>query len=419
MEIKFLNQPKDVKIGEILTEKLMNEKFVRVWIFAGFVKDSGLDYLLEAIKKARENGTIVECILGLDKKNTSKDMLSKLLNLGCKIRFHMNDDTSKLETRIYAFESDIEESYLYLTGAKLSEGGLTENISLVTEIKYLLAEKREFNKVKLSIESGINNEKFETLNELRLKDLASTGEILARITERRIPSISERYNAGEIEIGVQEYDESSSAKYAELANKEFNIDIDLPQNIDIKIQDSLGEEVEHKIKSNLEKESETTVISKLLLNENNINYDTMNTIILPVNKVTKKGATAGEVKINSVISIHMNKFFNYPNGFHMEQDEKGNLKEKQKIKLEIFENLSKRNLNDENAEMIQTEKNTIIKSTKFIELDINENDIMRFIKQDNGKYRCEIIKQESSEYHVWENFCTISVRGTSKKFGII
>ena len=131
MEIKFLNQPIDVKIGEILTKKLESGLFSRIWIFAGFAKDSGLDYLLDSVAKARENGTIIEYILGVDKKNTSKDMLSKLLALGCKVRFHINDDDSKLETRIYAFESDIADSYIYLTGAKLSEGGLTENISLI------------------------------------------------------------------------------------------------------------------------------------------------------------------------------------------------------------------------------------------------------------------------------------------------
>ena len=46
-----------------------------------------------------------------------------------------------------------------------------------------------------------------------LKELASTGEIVARITERKIPSISELYNIGEIDLGVQEYDESSTSKY--------------------------------------------------------------------------------------------------------------------------------------------------------------------------------------------------------------
>lgn len=417
MEIKFLNQPKDVRIGEILTERLISKTFSRIWIFAGFAKDSGLDYLLPAIKDAREAGALIECILGLDKKNTSKDMLLKLLNLGCKIRFHINGDDSKLETRIYIFESDSAESYIYLTGAKLSEGGLTENVALITEITYSLNEKKEFNKVKLSVESGLNTDFFETLNEEVLKELASTGEILARITERKIPSISQLYSSGDMDVGIQEYDENSSTKYNELVDKEFDIDIDFSGDLDVKVQDSLGEEVEHKIKSKTMKSDENIVVSKILLNEKYVNYDLMNTLIMPVNKVVKKGTTAGEIKISSAISVNMNRFFNYPNEFHMEEDEKGKLKETQKIKLKIYENMSKYDSVDDDAKIIQTEKNIIIKSKKFEDIDILENDIMRLLKQEDGSYRCEIIKQESSEYNIWESFCTISVKGTSKKFG--
>lgn len=419
MEIKYLNQPKDVKLGEILIEKLESGLFSRVWIFAGFAKDSGLDYLLEAISKAKKDGAIIECILGLDKKNTSKDILLKLLNAGCKIRFHINDDDSKLETRIYAFESDTEDSYIFMTGAKLSEGGLTENISLVTEIKYSSKEKKEFNKAKVSIESGITGDEFEALNENVLKELASTGEILARITERKIPSISELYSKNDIEIGVQEYDESSTSNFNELVNKDFDIDIDFSFDSNVKVQDSLGEEVEHKIKSKNKKDSENIVSSKLLLNEKDINYDLMSTLIMPVNKVVKKGVTAGEIKVSSAITVNMSKFFNYPKSFHMEEDEKGKLREIKRIELEIFENIQKIEMKDEDAIIVQNEKNTIIKSSILAELDICENDIMRFIKQEDGKYRCEIIKQESSEYNIWENFCTVSVKGTSKKIGII
>lgn len=418
MEIKFLNQPKDVKIGEILVKKLKDSSFSRIWLFAGFVKDSGLDCLLEGVQKARENGTVIECILGVDKKNTSKDMLLKLLNLGCKIRFHINDDDSKLETRVYAFESDTSESYIYLTGAKLSEGGLKENLALVTEIKYSVNEKKEFNKIKLSIENGINNEKFEILSEERLKELASTGEIMARITERKIPSISELYKSGDIEIGIQEFDENKATKYNDLVNKDIDIDIDFSGGIDVKVQDSLGEEVEHKIKNKSEA-SETTTVSKIVLNEKDVDYDNMNTLIIPINKVVKKGVTAGEIKISSAISVNMNKFLNYPNDFHMQEDEKGKLREVNAIELDVFENMSKFDEKDNEAKIIQTEKNTILKSSKLAELDIVDGDIMRLIKQEKGNYRCEIIKQDSSEYNIWENFCTVSVKGTSKRFGII
>ena len=418
MDIKFFNQPKDVKLGEVLTEKLASGMFSRVWIFAGFAKDSGLDYLLEAIKVARDAGAVIECILGLDKKNTSKDMLLKLLNAGCKIRFHLNDDDCKLETRVYAFESDSSDSYVYLTGAKLSEGGLTDNMALITEISYPYSEKKEFNKVKANIENGVVVEKFETMNTVVLKELASTGEILARITERKIPSIRELYSSSDVEVGVQEYDESSSTNFNELVSKDFDIDIDFSGSGDVKVQDSLGEEVEHKIKTKNDKSSESTIKSKIVINRKDIDYDNMSTLIIPINKVVKKGVTANEIKIPSSITSNMQVFLGYPNDFHMETDSKGKLKEVKKIRLEIFENVMKNISIDEEAKIIQTDKNTVLKSEKFAELEIDENDMMRLIKKENGTFRCEIIKQDSSEYNIWESFCTIKTRGTSKNYGI-
>ena len=144
-----------------------------------------------------------------------------------------------------------------------------------------------------------------------LKELASTGEILARITERKIPSISELYNSNDMEVGVQEYDESSTTNYNELVNKEFNIDIDFSDNFNVKVQDSLGEEVEHKIKGKNNKEAENTVVSKLVLNEKEVKYDRMSTLIIPINKVVKKGITAGEIKVTSAITVNMTKFLDY------------------------------------------------------------------------------------------------------------
>lgn len=419
MDIRFLNQPKDGCLGDILKEHLESGAFSRVWLFAGFAKDTGLDFLLGSIQKARESGAMVECVLGLDKKNTSKDMLLKLLNLGCKIRFHLNDDDKKLETRVYAFESDDSESYVYLTGAKLSEGGLTTNLSLITELVYSRGEKKEFNRFKANMENGISMEDFHTLNEDILKELASTGEILARITERKIPSIRELYQTGDVEVGVQEYDESTSVNYNEIAKKDFDIAIDFPEiENPITVQSSLGEEVEHKIKSSILREPENTVVSKIVVNEKDVNYDTMSALILPINKVVKKGVTAGEIKVPTSIASRMHVFLNYPVGFHIETDVKGKLREVQKVNLVIFENMTKREVTDSEALLIQNEKNLVIKSEMFSDFTIEENDVMRLIKVENASYRCEIIKQESSEYNIWENFCTLTTRGTSKKFGI-
>ena len=139
MEIKFLNQPKDVKFIDILSSKLRDKSFTKVWIIAGFAKDSAMDCILEDIEVAQKNGVEVECIFGLDKKNTSKDMLLKFLSLGCNIRFHLNEDGVKLESRLFVFESAESDSYVYITGGKFSEGGISSNLSLIEEINTLEA----------------------------------------------------------------------------------------------------------------------------------------------------------------------------------------------------------------------------------------------------------------------------------------
>ena len=38
MDIKFLNQPKDVKFIDILSEKLRKNEFTKIWIVARFCK---------------------------------------------------------------------------------------------------------------------------------------------------------------------------------------------------------------------------------------------------------------------------------------------------------------------------------------------------------------------------------------------
>ena len=84
----------------------------------------------------------------------------------------------------------------------------------------------------------------------------------------------------------------------------------------------------------------------MLLNEKQVDYEKMNTLIIPINKVAKKGVNIGEIKISTAITTNMNGFFNYPKSFHISNNEKGKLIEEKKVELEIFENLSKINLVD-------------------------------------------------------------------------
>ncbi len=413
MNVKFLNQPKDVNFLDVLKEKLENNKFSKIWLVAGFAKDSALDLIYDSVAKAVANGATVECVFGLDKKNTSKDMLLKFLSLGCTVRFHINGDQAKFESRMFIFESEEGDSYVYVPGSKLSEGGITSNYTLIEEISYSKEEKVEFGKVKAALESGLMSDEFEVLTEEKLKDLASTGEILARITERKIPSINELYNqtTSTEENTATTYDEESGVDYKELLNSDIDIAIDSEETI--KVQESLGDEVEHKIKK-VEKEPEDKVITKMVGLEKEPDFENANTLIMQLSN-----CTSGEIKIAPAIALSLKTFFNYPDFFHVEKDEKDNLNETQAVELEIFENESNFQADDDNAQIIFNTKNALIRSEVLKQISLDDGDIMRLIKQNNSKFRCEIIKQNTNEFEVWQNFCTIQIKGTTKKIGVI
>jgi hypothetical protein len=103
----------------------------------------------------------------------------------------------------------------------------------------------------------------------------------------------------------------------------------------------------------------------------------------------------------------------------MEPNEKGEINETMHLTLEIIENENNTTFGDEGAKYIVTPKYFIVKSEKFNDIKLKDNDIVRVIKEDANKYRCEIIRANTNEYKIWEEFCKTSVKGSSKKFGIM
>ena len=276
MEIKFLNQPKEVKLGDIFKTRL-KEHFSEINIIAGIVKDAGLEDLLESFDVATKSGS-VNLYIGIDRKNISKDMLLKVLSAGCKLFLHINSDDSKVESRIYLFENKDSNSYIYISGGKFSESGLFESISTITEIKYdcsLEIDKKAFNTAKNSILQGTVNV-FHSADQEEIILLAEKGEIIARITERKIPNISELYGSGTgfgdlssaSSSDEQMYDESTSSFDINLSKlKDIDIDLDLDSTISVRKNVELATEKEAK-KELAQKENELKSLSK---NESDLN----------------------------------------------------------------------------------------------------------------------------------------------------
>ncbi len=439
MEVKFLNQPKEVKLGDLLRIR-MKSGFDAIYFIAGMAKDTGFEEIYECLESARSNSTKVEFFIGIDRKNTSKDMLIKLIDMGCKVNVHINTDNSKVETRAFIFESEKDASYIYTTSAKFSAGGLLENSCTITEFKYLPEDKQAFDVAKNALLQGALAE-FHEIDKDEVILLAEKGEVVARITQRKIPNISEMYGNGETTIGETVYDESSSLTNLKLEDfADVNIDFDFDQgislrkNVELDIEKEAREEQEEKQKllsslkkteSDLErlykkKETEKEEKKKTTIHmSHEIDYAGMSTLMIESNKIIESGAGAGEVKIPKMIVENAIHFFGGINAFEIMVDEKKTAKNISVVTFDILDNKDNSEMIDESVKMILTDKGISIKSEKLIDLGLAEGDILRIIKEDDKHFKCEVIRAGTAEYNVWTGYLVNSIRGQKRKFGIL
>lgn len=416
MDIKFMNQPKDVQMGKILNTRL-EENFKEAWIVSGISKDSGIELLLASVENAIKRDMKVNVMLGVDRKNTSKDALTKLLSVGANLSIHVNGDSNKVETRIYAFESENDNSYIYISGGKLSEGGLTENNCIITEIKYEAKEYENFKLFKQQLLLGTENI-FKTVDKNDIELLAMKGEIVARITERKIPSISELYGEKENIVGEQIYDEGKSLGLFdkdELENIDIEIDdkIDIKKNVEMEAEKEAKENIFEKTNKTqedldrllgIEKEETTSQKSRIVKDLNENDFKNMTTLIIEAGKPLAKDKEVKEIRIPRSLAMLMPEYLN--------------VETEKQINLDIVDNKTNREYSEE-GKIYDNGKGVSISSPKLSEVNIEENDVIRIIKIDNEKYKIEIIRNSTDEYNVWERYCTNTIKGTKRRFGII
>ena len=412
MNIRFLNQPKEIEMGSILKSKL-KESFDTVWIVSGIAKDSAIELLEEDLKASVQNGANLNICIGVDRKNTSKDVLLKVLDLGASLSIHVNGDNNKVETRMYVFESNTKESYVYLSGGKFSEGGLTENTCFITEIKYDLNEQESFQTFKNQMMQALSIFKPVDKNDITL--LAMKGEIVSRIIDRKIPSISELYGNGEQVIGERVYDEGVGLgiiKEEDLVDDDFDIEFD--EGISIRKNVELNAEKEAKIDAfaetkktkkdldrllGIEEEEKENKKARIIKDLTEADYAKMTTLIIEAGK-----ATGAEIRIQKSLSSLIEQFMN-PNGSG-------------RITLEMMDNRT----NEEetvSAEIIDNGKGISLKTERLSVIEPSENDILRIIKSSDEKYRLEIIREGTPEYAIWEQYLTNNIKGSKRRYGIL
>lgn len=111
----------------------------KAYFFCGCVKEQGFNILEESIIDIK---TKVIFVVGIDKKNTTKNMLELLLKYTDGVYIYNNNDMYEFDSNTVIFEY-AEKVVMLTANSNVSEGGLKDNVSFYTTIEYDLTNKEE------------------------------------------------------------------------------------------------------------------------------------------------------------------------------------------------------------------------------------------------------------------------------------
>ena len=130
----------------------------------------------------------------------------------------------------------------------------------------------------------------------------------------------------------------------------------------------------------------------------------------------------GEIKIPTYVRDLIPEFWGWPTEYSTPKNSDEKLRT---CKFEIIDTLEPNTtITDDNAKLLQRQGESafIILSDKLQEMELSENDIVRFIKtqsQDGNYYTCEVVRTNAKEYPIWEQFCTNTLKGSKRKYGLM
>lgn len=515
MEIKILTQPKlndgkkfllGDKINSLLTSK---RPIYKRAIFAfGLVKEKLIDSLTPSINSFITNGGEIEIYMSLDRKSTTKNMLSKFLELGIKIyAFFPEDQTISFQPKLIIFESN-KSAEVYLPSGNMTYGGFFENPEIITNISYnendiktsvysdfLVSLNPAFDKTQFTevtyenidilhdqgyLASGVRGRNYDDI--VKIKSIAELknsyspeatpkkitpppadidDNILVEIpddfifdyTTTKDTSIKD-INSTKVEQ-IEDINISTSDTVTEslmhIAEKDVFEDMyDMQEENEVEeknnepiyyinddaidVEDMLFQKSKLEFSNTIYYEDETTIpttptpsihekksppsISDYIKTTKATDLSKTSIFMIHSNKIAQRGANAGEIKIPSYLRDSFDKFWNWPNKYTLQTGETAS--KVYNCTFKIVDVLNSRDeLIDENVSLIQREGETSFSIISDIlkSLKIEEFDILRFIKETDG-YTCEVIRKDAPEYRIWDEFCSHSMKGSKRKYGI-
>lgn len=174
IDVKIQSNNESTLEDVIKNNLLANPK--KVYIYSGIFKESGLELIKNSLIISKAEKIFV---IGIDKKNTTKNMLETLLDCAKKVYIYDNNGISEFDASTYIFEYT-NKVIVVSTTANLSEGGIRDNFSVYSLIEYDLkdlSDKVEYQKNLKIFLNLLDNEQFFVLKSSMIQELADSKKI--------------------------------------------------------------------------------------------------------------------------------------------------------------------------------------------------------------------------------------------------
>lgn len=131
--LQLINQPFDGQLGNILIDKLSEDKYKAFVIVSAFAKNSGVLRLKDSIQEFHDKGGKIQAFIGIDAHGTSYEALLNLFYLVDDLYIiHDSNSGTTFHSKIY-YLSDLNElDWIAVGSNNLTGGGLWTNIESST-----------------------------------------------------------------------------------------------------------------------------------------------------------------------------------------------------------------------------------------------------------------------------------------------
>ncbi len=166
-------------IGNILIGALISKKYNNLYAFSAFASRAGIRGLSSSIQSATSNGMIINIIVGVDQKGTSKAALKSIRRLKVNSFVFYQRAPSIYHPKMYFFEGK-DESLLIVGSSNLTSQGLFSNIETSVHIQldnYLKEDADFIQDVKNTYTSlfNLNDPNLQKITKSLIKNLVKAG----------------------------------------------------------------------------------------------------------------------------------------------------------------------------------------------------------------------------------------------------